>query len=199
MTLCADGSVDAPDSGAPPYAGATTLESAFTRLYHEHFERVYRLLGRYGIAPSDVDDLTQQVFTVAYARRDALLELKKPHAWLAAIAVRVAHEHYRWRRVRRLKTWFVESSWAGRGTDEVTPEREALRSEAATRVRSVLGQMSKKLRDALVLVELEGLGTEEAAEILAIPPNTLRSRQRLAKESFERLWLAAEERKERSR
>ena len=198
MTLCADGSVEAPEAGAPPQAGAT-LEGAFTRLYQEHFDRVYRLLGRYGIAPSDVDDLAQQVFTVAYGRRDALPNLKNPHAWLAAIAVRVAHEHFRWRRVRRLKTWVVESSWAARSTDDATPEREALRGEASARVRSVLERMSKKLRDALVLVELEGLGTEEAAEILAIPPNTLRSRQRLARESFERLWLAAEERKERSR
>ncbi|HEX5098299.1 MAG TPA: RNA polymerase sigma factor [Polyangiaceae bacterium] len=196
--MWADGSVEAPEAGAPPQAGAS-LEVAFTRLYQEHFERVYRLLGRYGIAPHDVDDLAQQVFIVAYARRDALAELKNPHAWLAAIAVRVAHEHYRWRRVRRLKAWVVEHSWAARGADEATPEREALRSESAARVRSVLEQMSKKLRDALVLLELQGLATEEAAEILAIPPNTLRSRQRLAKESFERLWLAAEQQKERSR
>jgi RNA polymerase sigma factor (sigma-70 family) len=108
------------------------------------------------------------------------------------VAARVVREHYRWRKVRRLRAWIVEHSWAGRSIQEGTPETNALSSEASERVHRVLQAMSAKLRDALVLTDLEELGTREAAEILAIPHNTLRSRHRLAREQFLRLWQASE-------
>jgi RNA polymerase sigma-70 factor (ECF subfamily) len=191
VSVCADSSLDASEPALDERARGG-VEGAFTRLYQQEFERVYRLLGRYGVAPGDVEDLAQQIFSVVFAHREELAELAHPRAWLGAITVRVVHEHYRWRKVRRLKAWVVEHSWAGRATDDLTPEREALRSEASERVRGVLERMSAKLRDALVLVELEELGTREAAEILAIPHNTLRSRQRLARAEFSRLWQQAE-------
>lgn len=191
MSVCLDGSLERPDPGVPEMA-ASDLERAFSRLYAEQFDRVYGLLGRYGIPTAELEDLAQQVFSVAFHHRRELTRLEHPRAWLAAITVRVVREHYRWRRVRRLKAWLVEHSWAARGADEWTPEREALRSEASERVRGVLGRMSTKLRDALVLCELEELGTREAAEILAVPQNTLRSRQRLARAEFLRLWQLEE-------
>ena len=198
MSVCADSPVEARGTGAAD-ALVGSADGTFSRLYAEHFERVFGLLGRYGVTPADVEDLVQQVFSVAFAHQRELAQLENPRAWLTAIAVRVAHEHYRKRRVRRLKAWVVEHSWAARATDESTPEREALRSEASTRVRDVLERMSEKLRDALVLVELEELGTREAAEILSIPHNTLRSRQRLARAEFERLWRIQENERERQR
>jgi len=178
----------------PPAANSQRgqAELTFVELYAEHFERVFRLLGRYGIAPADVEDLTQQVFGVALAQKEQLGDIQNPRAWLSAIAVRVAHEHYRWRRVRRVRAWLVEHSWAGRAVDDQTPEVGALENETAVRVRQVLGGMSEKLRDTLVLVELDELDPREVAEILAIPYNTLRSRQRLAKVEFERLWRLSE-------
>lgn len=186
-----DGSLERPEPGVTGLATGE-LERAFTRLYAEQFDRVYGLLGRYGVPTADLEDLAQQVFSVAFHHRRELARLEHPRAWLAAITVRVVREHYRWRRVRRLKAWLVERSWAARGADDWTPEREALQNEASERVRAVLARMSAKLRDALVLCELEELGTREAAEILAVPQNTLRSRQRLARAEFLRLWRLAE-------
>lgn len=190
--------LEGPEPGVPEFA-ESDLERAFTRLYAEQFDRVYALLARYGIATAELEDLAQQVFSVAFHHRRELTRLEHPRAWVAAIAVRVVREHYRWRRVRRLKAWIVEHSWAARGTDDWTPEREALRSEASERVRAVLGRMSAKLRDALVLCELEELGTREAAEILGVPQNTLRSRQRLARAEFLRLWQIEEPESESER
>jgi len=175
------------------------VEATFTRIYEQHFERVFGLLARFGVAPAEVEDLAQQVFSVAWMHRDQLERLENPRAWLTAVVVRVVHEHYRFRRVRKLKAWLVEHSWAARSTDESTPEREALHRESSERVRQVLQRMSTRLRDALVLVDLDELGTREAAEVLAIPHNTLRSRQRLARAEFERLWRESEPESESTR
>ena len=191
VSACAEQSIE-PQSG--PRVSLLTLsgDATFALLYEENFDRIYRLIGRYGIPSADIEDVTQQVFGVALARRDELAQLENPRAWLCAVAARVVREHYRWRKVRRLRAWLVEHSWAGRAIHEGTPEASALSSEASERVHRVLEAMSTKLRDALVLTDLAELGTREAAEILAIPHNTLRSRHRLAREQFLRLWQANE-------
>jgi RNA polymerase sigma-70 factor, ECF subfamily len=114
--------------------------------------------------------------------------LRKPEAWLRAIAVRVVHEHYRWRRIRSVRAWLIEHSWAARSVEERTPERAAVAHETLAHVRRVLQRMSTKLRDTLVLVEFEDLDLREAAELLGIPVNTVRSRRGLARAEFRRLW-----------
>ena len=81
-----------------------------------------------------------------------------------------------------------DHSWAGSGIEERTPEHAALGDESLERLRTVLEQMSPKLRDTLVLVDLEELLPREAAEILGVPLNTVRSRRALARAEFRRLW-----------
>ncbi len=168
-------------------------EAAFCRLYEEYFDEVHGLVCRFGVGPGDALDLTQQVFGVALRHQRDISELSVPRSWLRAIVVRVVHEHYRFLRVRRLKAWLVEHSWAGRAVDERTPEASTLEDETRTRVRSVLERMSTKLRNTLVLVELEELDPQEVAKLLAISHNTLRSRRRLARAEFARLWAAMSE------
>jgi len=111
--------------------------------------------------------------------------------------MRIIREHFRWWKVRRAASWLVEHSWAGRTEDDLSPEREAAAGESLRQVRSVLRQMSGKLRDALVLLDVEGLSPREAALLLGVPLNTLRSRRLLAREEFKRLWDRLQQRKER--
>jgi RNA polymerase sigma factor (sigma-70 family) len=74
---------------------------------------------------------------------------------------------------------------------EAGPESNTESEQARARVAEVLGRMSAKLRDVLVLVNLEGLGLHEAAEALGVSVNTVRSRRRLAQEDFRRRWTHA--------
>jgi len=56
--------------------------------------------------------------------------------------------------------------------------------------------MSNKLRDALVLLDIEGVPPHEAAQLLGVPRNTVRSRHILAREEFKRLWDRTQQRRE---
>jgi RNA polymerase sigma factor (sigma-70 family) len=185
---CAEPSLRALAGPAATRGAGSPGEAAFERLYAREFTHVHALIARFGVHPAEIEDLAQQVFGVALGKRHELDALANPRAWLTAVVVRVVHEHYRFRRVRRLRAWLVEHSWAGRSIEERTPETELCRDEAAEQVRGVLARMSGKLRDVLVLTELEGLEPRSAAAVLAIPYNTLRSRRRLARAEFERLW-----------
>jgi len=162
------------------------------QLYRSHFDEVMRLILRFGVTHHDAEDLSQRVFMVAHRHSNQLDEIERPDAWLRAITVRVVREYYRWWRVRRTASWLLEHSWASHVRDDLTPEREALAGESLDQVRSVLLRMSHKLREALVLLDIEDLSPREAADLLGIPPNTLRSRRALAREEFRRLWERAQ-------
>lgn len=168
----------------------------FHDLYDAHFDTVLRLILRFGIGRHDAEDLAQRVFLVVYRRHDDNTHLEHPEAWLRAIVVRVVRQHFRWLRVRRAGQWLVEHSWAGRAEDDFNPERDAIAYESLHRARRVLQRMSHKLRETVVLLDIEGLSPKDAAELLNIPINTLRSRRALAREEFKRLWDHQQLRKE---
>ncbi len=185
--------------GEPPCVRPVSEERnlEFRRLYREHFDAVMRLVLRFGVERHDAEDLTQRVFMVAFRQCSEAQAIECPEAWLRAVAIRIIREHFRWWKVRRAASWLVEHSWAGRTEDDLSPEREAAAGESLRQVRSVLCQMSGKLRDALVLLDVEGLSPREAALLLGVPFNTLRSRRQLAREEFKRLWDRMQQRKER--
>jgi RNA polymerase sigma factor (sigma-70 family) len=153
---------------------------------------------RFGIDGHEAEDLTQRVFMVAYRQCAEPEPLERPEAFLRAVALRMIREHFRWWRVRRAARWVVEQSWAGRTEDELSPEREVLAGESMQLVRRVLHRMSDKLREALVLLDIEGLTPREAAELLGVPLNTLRSRRALGREEFKHLWDRMQQRRDRT-
>ncbi|HEY5955450.1 MAG TPA: sigma-70 family RNA polymerase sigma factor [Polyangiaceae bacterium] len=160
----------------------------FQSFYRRHFDAVTRFVLRFGIDRDDAEDLVQRVFIVVYRQLEAGEAIERPEAYLRGIALRIVREHFRWWRVRKAAQWLVELSWAGRSEDELTPERHALSAESFDRVQRVLYRMSQKLREAIVLLDIEDLSPREASELLDVPMNTLRSRRALARDEFKRLW-----------
>ncbi len=164
----------------------------FRQFYSQHFDGVMAFVLRFGVHPSDAEDLVQRVFFIAMRRAPDSEPLQDAQHWLRAVALRVLHQHFRWWRVRRAAAWLLELTWAGDNTTEFNPEREALVTESLGQVRDVLKCMSTKLRDTLVLLDIEELAPSEAAKLLGVPRNTMRSRHRLARDEFKRLWLRKE-------
>lgn len=168
-------------------------ERAWRQLFETQHRRVYRLVVRYGVDPSEAEDLVQRTFVIAIRRLPHAGELRDPGAWLRGIAVRVVASHRRWRKVRQAKRWLLRETDRAARVPVATPERQTAAAEEAAAARAVLEQMSPKLRDVLVLCDIEELAPSEAAAILGVPVNTVRSRRRLAREKFVSLWSEREE------
>jgi len=179
-----------PTTEALRSASTAERNAAWRALYHDQFDHVYRLACRFGVPAADVEDVTQRVFVVAHRRIAEIEEIHNVGAWLRAIVVRVVAEHRRWARVRRVKHWVLRTSADVESPRPTTPERDLVALQAQRVVAQVLAKMSPKLRDVLVLLELEELSLQEAAETLGIPSNTVRSRKRLAREQFQRILEA---------
>jgi RNA polymerase sigma-70 factor (ECF subfamily) len=164
------------------------FDGAWRALYDEQRADVHRLVRRSGVATAEVEDVTQQVFLIALRLLRHGEEIRCAPAWLRGIAIRVTSEYHRWSRVRRIKRCLLEAAECCREAVP-TPERATEAVETQQRVGAVLRQMSPKLRAVLVLCEIEERSVSQAADALAIPINTVRSRRVLARRSFRDLWI----------
>ena len=75
-------------------------------------------------------------------------------------------------------------------SDDDSPETALLRRAESGAVRAVLNKLPRRLREILVLRELEGLSYRQIAEIAALPIGTVMSRLARARTQFESVWRA---------
>jgi RNA polymerase sigma-70 factor (ECF subfamily) len=150
-------------------------------IFLAQYASVWRLLRRFGVPTSRLDDAAQEVFWVA-ARRLSSIEPGKERAFLYGVAVRVASNL-----VRRQKAALplgdvpeLEMLLDPQPTPEACLEQRRAR-EVLDRV---LDGMSTELRTVFVLFELEGLPVRDIAALEDIPVGTASSRLRRAREEF---------------
>ena len=154
------------------------VELDFDSLYDEHFAFVWRNLKRLGVAPSSLDDASQDVFVVVH-RKLADADVASPRAWLYAITRRVAADHRR--------------TVSRKGTDVLTEIHEPSidgarsidRADAARTVARLLSLLDDDKREVFTLAELEQWTAPEIATALSLPLNTVYSRLRAARAAFE--------------
>jgi RNA polymerase sigma-70 factor (ECF subfamily) len=153
-------------------------------IYREHFKAVWRLLRRLGVTLAQLDDATQDVFLVVH-RKLAGFDPRAPiRSWVFAIAVRVASDYRR--RALRGRTEPFDDAIA-HATADVTPSPARLceLQESVEQLHEILGELDDKKRTVFVLSELEQLSAPEIASVLGVNLNTVYSRLRSAKDSFE--------------
>lgn len=139
---------------------------------------VWRSIRRLGVPMSDVDDATQKVFLVA-ARRLREVPVGRERAFLFATVLRIASNERR--AARRQRSEGPEPLDAlcsdARSPEEVASDRSLL--------DALLGTLPIELRSAVVLYELEQMTTEEIGALLDVPPGTVASRIRRARERID--------------
>jgi RNA polymerase sigma-70 factor, ECF subfamily len=169
--------------------------AAQDELYHRFRRSVagnlYRVLGD----RSDLDDLVQEVFVIAFRglarfRGDARLS-----TWLYRICVNVALGRIRTRRRRPaaigvpdLDTAAIDPSMTERPE---TPERALERRQDQAKVYKALEQLAPKKRIVLYLHEIEGLDLKEIAYLVDSNPVTVRTRLFYARREFYRIVAGA--------
>ncbi|MEO6420914.1 MAG: RNA polymerase sigma factor [Polyangiaceae bacterium] len=170
--------------GSAPASSRAPNDRDFRAIYDAEVAFVWRNLRRLGVAHSEVDDKTQEVFVVAH-RRFAEFQDRGfgARAWLFQIALRVASE------ARRHRRRHPEDPDGGLASERVsTPPDQAsalaLREEMQ-RLDRALERIDIDRRAVLVLHEIEEMTAPEIARILGISPNTVYSRLRVARAELE--------------
>jgi len=165
-----------------PEPPSTTRSERLKAAVSAHYEQVWRLLRRLGVAQASVEDAAQQVLIV-FANRLPDIRPGAERAFMIATATRVAAD-FRKKRVRAREDLDPDAVAAQLSS---TPLADELldRSRARRWLDVVLNQMADEQRAVFVLFELEEMTMANIAEVLGLAPGTVASRLRRARATFE--------------
>jgi RNA polymerase sigma-70 factor (ECF subfamily) len=149
--------------------------AAFEQLVAEYAERLYNLALRITGVAADAEDAVQEAFARAYRYREQFRGAANPRTWLYRIAVNAALQRVRERAPREyleeplgeqqeLVDWTVRS------------EDPAVAAELRQQLEEALSSLPPELRATIVLRDIEGLSTREAADLLEIGEAAFKSR-----------------------
>lgn len=158
---------------------AAAPQAAFGDFVTAHRRRIFGLLlGHIGDA-DEAEDLTQEVFVRAWRNRARFRPSAEAWPWLAKIAINVARDAHRRRRVRPESP--IDDPVQCERPD---PREAAAASEHLERVRQALQQLPERQREVMVLHAHGGMSPAEIAKVLGLRANNVRvnlhhGRQRL--------------------
>ena len=143
-----------------------------------HAERVYGALRRFGLDASEADEVSQEVFVRAWRGLPRFEERAQFSTWLYRIAFNEAQ--------RRLSRRPPQRSELNPDRDDpivsvpesprLGPEAQTLDREFERTLDGALDQLPADWRAAVVLRDVEGLSTEQAAEIVGVRQAAFKSR-----------------------
>jgi RNA polymerase sigma-70 factor (ECF subfamily) len=149
----------------PFHATSEDSDATFDHLYREHAPRVMAWAARLGGPGVDVDDVTQEVFLVVHRRLDTLRPDVKPTTWLFGITANVVKAHRRKLHVSRWVARLRPHELMQAVAPGPSPLETLEQRQAGELIYDVLNTLSEKQRQVFVLFELEGLSTEQVAEV----------------------------------
>src|SRR6201994_1745482 len=165
--------------------------AAQDELYHRFRRQVagnlYRVLGD----RSDLEDLVQEVFVIAFRGLERFRGEARLSTWLYRICVNVALGRIRTRKRRPAAIGVADLDAASADPSLTerpeTPDRTLERRQEQARVYKALEALAPKKRIVLYLHEIEGLDLKEIAYLVDSNPVTVRTRLFYARRDFYRV------------
>lgn len=150
--------------------------SAFGQLVQKYQDRLFNtvlhVMGRREAA----EDLVQDAFVQAYVKLNTFHGNSAFYTWLYRIAFNLAISQKRRKHVEASVDQRREEIGQEPVDRHEAPGERLLRQERAAQVQQALGKLSDEFRSIIVLREVEGCCYETIAEILDLPPGTVKSR-----------------------
>jgi len=159
-------------------------KKAFSRLVEAYQDKIYGYLSRMLSDPDEAEDVAQEVFVRAYRSLKKFRGASSFHTWLYRIASNLAIDVAR-RRKRQDGSVYSLDAPVDIGEDEYereipddshAPDQLTEQQEVQELVREAVMELPEKLRDVVVLYELQGESYEDIAGILDVPLGTVKSR-----------------------
>ena len=147
---------------------------ALAEIYDRYHEDLRRVVCRTRVPSPDADDVVHAVFMKLPEIAQSFEGAGSCRTWLSGIAVNFALRHR-----RSFGRWLrAVASFATTVEHETTrtPETIAAGAEELRALDRALGRLSARKRAVFVLIEMEGLGAEEAGHALGVPTATVRTR-----------------------
>ena len=154
-------------------------QEAFAELVVAHADRVYGALRRFGLDAGDADEVAQEVFLRAWRGLDRFERRAQFSTWLYRIAFNEAQRRLARRTLPRVAPGPEDAPdpvAALPEPDASGPEARALADEFEAQLDDALAHLPDEWRTAVVLRDIEGLSTHDAAEIVGVGEAAFKSR-----------------------
>ena len=165
-------------------------ERIVSRFKRKVFHIAYKFTGRH----DDAEDLTQEIFLKVFRSLEKFNRDADFSTWLSSVARNYCIDHYR--ASKREKEVLVDDLVAfdlAPAPIGSNPHRALEDRDRRSFLRRGLEALPEKLREAVVLRDLQGLSYQEMAERLGLPEGTVKSRINRGREELSRLLLRAQQ------
>lgn len=153
-------------------------------------ERLRPFVARRVSTPADVDDVLQEVFLRLSRGLGSLRDEERIAPWLFTIARNAATDHQR--RVARSPLARAEVRERASEDDPAEDAQdERLLGELSRCVASFVAQLPTEQREAITLVELEGVSQKDAAAMLGLSHSGMKSRVQRGRAALRRMFERA--------
>ena len=151
---------------------------AFAGLVEAHSDRVYGALRTFGLAAEEAEEVAQEVFVRAWRGLGGFEGRAQLSTWLYRIAFNEAQRRLAGRPPVPVALDFTGSDPVLDFPDPVArgPEARTLDQEFVAMMWQALARLPEDWRTAVVLRDIDGLSTEEAAAIVGIRAAAFKSR-----------------------
>jgi RNA polymerase sigma-70 factor (ECF subfamily) len=173
-------SVPAPSIATP---ASTGVPASFEEVYREYADTTARWVQQLGGSSVDVDDVVQEVFLVVSRQLGRFRGDSRFSTWLFEVTRKITANH---RRRHRWRFWHTQTSHGvdNRPSDRPMPDVELERRQTAERLYQALDKLPEKYRTVLVLYELEGMSTQDIADLRQLNLSTVRVQLGRARDCF---------------
>jgi RNA polymerase sigma-70 factor (ECF subfamily) len=157
---------------------------AFRQLFTRHRSDVARLVYRMLNAPSDLEDVVQEVFVQVFRSLKDFRGQAKFSTWLHRVTVNVVLMHRRSARSRPVLTEEMPGELVA-DDGQTLPDDDVERLERMRAFQRLLARLADKKRVVFVLHELEGMSPAEISDVVGAPVLTVRTRLFYARRELE--------------
>jgi RNA polymerase sigma-70 factor (ECF subfamily) len=179
------GSADADDTDDALVERARARDRmAFELLMRRHNQRVYRVVRSVLRDPDEIEDVIQQAYLQAFLHLDQFGGAARWSTWVCRIAINEALARVRQR--GRFVPIDAASEEAMTDFERVSsdPERAAAGREFSHMVEQAIDGLPEIYRAVLIMREIEGMSTIEAATVLDVEPEVIKTRLHRARASL---------------
>ena len=151
--------------------------AAFELLMRRHNQRIYRVVRAVLRDSSEIEDVIQQAYVQAFVHLDQFGGSARWSTWVCRIAINEALARLRQR--GRFVSIEAASEEAMSNLTKVSngdPERTAAEREFGRMVEQAIDELPDIYRSVLIMREVEGMTTDEAASVLGVEPEVIKTR-----------------------
>ena len=137
---------------------------------------------------AETDDLLQDIFLKVHQHADALQEPERVVSWVFQITRNAIVDHYRSsERRREVPAGLATEIHQDRGATVIEENEREAKYELSNCLRPMIDRLSSDYREAIRLVELEGLTNQEAAIQLGLSVPGMKSRVQRGRQQLRKM------------